>query len=132
LIFPVFLLYPTHAQSDLITHFSENTSFADQLEAMFPDSSDMASPLWAGWDEQREYWVENLAVYVETKGRRLLKIGKELTLNQAIAKAIKREEGKEVDGVVLRDGLLSFVILPKGAREKTWIEEFKRKRDEAR
>ena len=71
-------------------------------------------------------------VYVETRDRRLLKIGKELTLKKAIKKAMKKQEEKDTDGVILRDGLLSFVVLPKGEPERTWIDEFKRKRDEAR
>jgi small subunit ribosomal protein S7e len=33
------------------------------------------------------------------------------------------------DGIVLKDGLLSFIVLPKGEEEKKWIEEFKRQRD---
>jgi hypothetical protein len=131
IIFPVFLLYPTHAQSDLITHFHEDSTFSDQLDAMFPASSGTASPLWAQWDEKREYWVNNLVIYVETRGRRLLKVGKELTLKEAIAKAVKSTEGEEKDGVILRDGLMSFVVLLKGEAEKKWIDDFKRKRSES-
>jgi hypothetical protein len=94
---------------------------------MFPASPDVGG--WAGWDEKKEYWGGNLVVYVETAQKRLLKVGKELTLREVLAKAVKEEEGKK-DGVVLRDGLMSFVVLVKGAKEKAWIEEFKRKRDE--
>lgn len=38
-------------------------------------------------------------------------------------------DGVPKDGVVLKDGLLSFVVLPKGEEEKKWIDEFKQKRD---
>ena len=127
LIFPVFLLYPEYAQSDLITHFDENNSVGDHMKVMFPASPDVGG--WAGWDEKKEYWNGNLVVYVETAQQRLLKVGKELTLREVLAKAVKEEEGKK-DGIILRDGLLSFVVLVKGAKEKAWIEEFKRKRDE--
>ena len=132
LIFPVFLLYPSHHQSDLITHFHESASFDDQLAVMFPSSSSATEPPWAAWDQQREYFASNLAVYVETAARRLLKVGKELTLREVLAKAsTAAKDGRGRDGAVLRDGLLSFVVLVKGEKEKEWIDEFKRKRDRA-
>lgn len=128
LIYPIFLLYPSHGQSDLITHFAETTSFNDQLAVMFP-SSPSATTGWAAWDTKREYHLNNLVVYVETRHRRLLKCGKDLPLVEVIAKAVKLEEGKVVDGVILRDGLMSFVVLVKGDQEKKWISEFKANRD---
>ncbi|OWT35443.1 TPR repeat protein [Cryptococcus neoformans Bt1] len=131
IVFPVFLLYPTYGQSDFITHFHEDASLEDQLSAMFPVSPSAPQIPWAEWDEKREYYVPNLVVYVETKERRLLKVGKELTLREVLCKARRDAKGEvKKDGVVLRDGLLSFVVLIKGAQEKAWIEEFKRKRDE--
>ncbi|OWZ26440.1 TPR repeat-containing protein [Cryptococcus neoformans c45] len=130
-VFPVFLLYPTYGQSDFITHFHEDASLDDQLSAMFPVSPSAPQIPWAEWDEKREYYVPNLVVYVETKERRLLKVGKELTLREVLGKARRDAKGEvKKDGVVLKDGLLSFVVLVKGAQEKAWIEEFKRKRDE--
>ena len=132
LVYPVFLLYPAYSQSDLITHFSETTSLGEQLGAMFPASpSDMGQAGWAPWDEKREYHSQNLVVYVETKGRRLLKCGKELPLTEVLAKAVKMDGGKVVDGVAMKDGLMSFIVLPKGAVEKKWIEEYKKARDGA-
>ncbi|OXB33410.1 hypothetical protein LQV05_001866 [Cryptococcus neoformans] len=131
IVFPIFLLYPTYGQSDFITHFHEDASLDDQLSAMFPVSPSAPQIPWAEWDEKREYYVPNLVVYVETKERRLLKVGKELTLREVLGKARRDAKGEvKKDGVVLRDGLLSFVVLVKGAQEKAWIEEFKRKRDE--
>ena len=96
------------------------------MNVMFPSSP--SGPNWAEWDEKHEYWNGNLVVYVETAQKRLLKVGKELTLREVLAKAVK--EGEVKDGVVLRDGLMSFVVLVKGEKERRWIEEFKRKRDE--
>lgn len=96
---------------------------------MFPTSS-ASREGWAEWDQQREYHVDNLMVYVETRHRRLLRCGKDLPLVEVLAKAVKLEQGKVVDGVVLRDGLLSFVVLVKGKQEQEWIDDFKRKRDE--
>ncbi|OCF39601.1 TPR repeat protein [Kwoniella heveanensis CBS 569] len=129
LIFPVFLLYPSYGQSDFITHFHENTSFEDQLNVMFPSASNPQVP-YADWDTKREYNVSNLVVYVETAEKRLLKVGKELTLREILRKAKRDAKGDvKKDGVVLRDGLMSFVVLVKGAQEKAWIEDFKAKRD---
>ncbi|WWD16651.1 hypothetical protein CI109_101081 [Kwoniella shandongensis] len=132
IIFPVFLLYPTYGQSDFITHFHEDTSFQDQLDVIFPKSKSQSNPQipFAEWDTKQEYYTSNLVVYVETAQRRLLKVGKELTLREVLAKAKKAAVGdQKKDGVVLRDGLLSFVVLVKGTAEKAWIEDFKKKRD---
>ncbi|OCF58075.1 hypothetical protein L486_04104 [Kwoniella mangroviensis CBS 10435] len=132
LIFPVFLLYPQYGQSDFITSFQENTSFLDQLNVMFPQSPSEVEIPPAEWDEKKEYYVENLVIYVETSQKRLLKVGKELTLREIIRKAKRdqnEKDGVEKDGIVLKDGLMSFVVLPKGEVEKRWIEEFKKSRD---
>lgn len=129
LIYPVFLLYPTYSQSDLITHFDENTTLSDHINVMFPPSPSALSG-WADWDTKREYCGPNLVVYLETAHRRLLKAGRELTLREVIQKAVKTLDDGKVDGVVLRDGLLSFIVLVKGEQEKKWIEEYKQKRDQ--
>ncbi|ORX36324.1 hypothetical protein BD324DRAFT_580799 [Kockovaella imperatae] len=132
LIYPVFLLYPSHSQSDFITHFSEETSLSDHLNVMFPSVSPTSnSPASPEWDTKREYVTENLVVYVETAQKRLLKAGKDLTLREVIKKAVKESadgSGKP-DGMVMRDGLLSFVVLVKGDQEKQWIDQFKAARD---
>lgn len=54
-----------------------------------------------------------------------------MTLREVLAKGYRAagEAGVPKDGVVLKDGLLSFVVLPRGQEEKAWIEEFKRRRD---
>ena len=130
----MFLLYPEYSQSDLITQFSEETSLSDHLGVMFPPASSPpshASPPFPEWDVQHEYSTDNLVIYVETAQKRLLKVGKELTLREVISKAVKRpavndKEGKQ-DGVILRDGLLSFILLVKGDKERKWIEEYKSK-----
>ena len=124
-------MYPTHAQSDFITHFHQETSFDDQLAQMFPSSPSSGQVPFPDWDTKREYYSSNLVVYVETRHRRLLKVGKDLTLREVLAKGFRAPvDGVVKDGVVLKDGLLSFVVLPKGTEEKKFIDEFKRKRDE--
>lgn len=98
---------------------------------MFP-SSPAASSGWTEWDSKREYYSANLVVYVETRHRRLLKVGKDLPLVEVLAKGVKMDAaGRVGDGMVLRDGLLSFVVLVKGDQEKAWIADFKAKRDGA-
>lgn len=130
IIFPVFLLYPQHNTSDLITHFHEDTSFEDQLAVIFPASPNSSSPPWSDWDQKHEYYTSNLVVYVETAQRRLLKVGKEITLREVITKARRDPaDGVARDGIVLRDGLMSFVVLVKGKEEREWIDNFKKVRD---
>ena len=128
IIFPVFLLYPEYNQSDLITHFDENTTVGDHLNAMFPSSPSHGG--WIGWDEKHEYYTSNMEVYVETAGKRLLKVGKGLTLREVMARAVKVGEDGKKDGVPLRDGIIGLVVLIKGAKERAFIEDYKRKRDE--
>jgi len=54
-------------------------------------------------------------------------------LREILSKAKKEaKDGEEKDGIVLRDGLMSFVVLVKGKEERDWIENFKKKREEAR
>jgi hypothetical protein len=117
--------------SDLITHFHEDTSFSDQLAAIFPTDSTPSpdGPSWADWDTKHDYYVQNLVVYAETQAKRLLKVGQGLTLREVVMKAYKApRDGESKDGVVLKDGLLGFVVLVKGAEERAWIEDFKKKR----
>ncbi len=129
LIFPTFLLYPAASTSDIITKFHELATFGDQLEAMFPINPSSAGPGWAEWDQGREYYVENLMVYAETHGKRLLKVGKTLTLRDVIDKAAALpSDGDAKDGIVMRDGLMSFFVLPKGPKETAWVERYKQTR----
>ena len=98
---------------------------------MFPSSSSSSELPFPEWDTKREYWRDNLVVYVETAQKRLLKVGRDLTLREVIRKAVKpsaNSKGPD-DGVVLRDGLLSLVVLVKGDREKEWINHYKKSRD---
>ena len=78
------------------------------------------------WDAKGQYKASNLVVYAITRKRRLLKVGKKLTLRDICTSSRGKEE--EVDGLQLKDGCLSFVVLPKGEEEKDWIENFKKGR----
>jgi tetratricopeptide (TPR) repeat protein len=123
LIFPVFFLYPQYATSDIISQFTEDTPFAAHISTMFPPQ--VPSP---EWDVKREYISGELVVYAITYRKRLLKVGKKMTLRDVFI-ASKAKEGDPPDGLELKDGCLTFVLLPKGDVEKKWVEECKRQRD---
>ncbi|KAI5450397.1 methylenetetrahydrofolate reductase (NAD(P)H) met13 [Naganishia albida] len=133
LVFPAFFLYPTAQTSDLITRFHEDSTFYDQLEAMFPLSSDgqAAHPgiTWADWDKAHEFRSDNLSIYAITRNKKLLKIGRNHTLRQVAEKAASLSAPGQRDGLVMQDGLMSFIVLPTGAGEKEWLERFKADRD---
>ncbi|KAK7695445.1 hypothetical protein QCA50_000081 [Cerrena zonata] len=123
MIFPVMFLYPQHATSDMISHFVEDTPFSSHIEAMFPPQAPAPA-----WDTNGEYVAGKLVVYAMTYRKRLLKTGKKMTLKD-VFQAGREKPGDPVDGLELKDGVLTFVVLPKGDAEKKWIEEFKKSRD---
>lgn len=125
LVLPVFFLYPQYATSDIISDFIEDTTFAAHVEVMFPPKTPPPE-----WDKKGEYTAGNLVVYATTYRKRLLKIGKKKTLREVCMEA-KAKEGQPADGLQIRDGCIYFVVLPKGAEETKWIEEFKKTRGES-
>jgi len=116
LLFPVHFLYPQHAASDTVPDFHEDTSFGGQLAAMFPPNAEPPN-----WDKAGEYVNGRLSIYAATSKRRLLRIGKKMTLRHVI-----REAGKDGDGLELQSGCLAFSVVPRGEVETNWIAEFKR------
>jgi len=122
LILPVFFLYPQYATSDIISEFVEDTTFRAHFETMFPPNAPAPD-----WDLKREYLPENLVTYVPTHRKRLLKVGKGMTLRD-VCKVAKAKEGQPKDGLEVKDGCLSFVVMPKGDVERKWVEEFKQLR----
>ncbi|KAI8804567.1 hypothetical protein BJ742DRAFT_760381 [Cladochytrium replicatum] len=124
LYWPVFFLYPEHKESDLIAQFHEDSTFRDHLETMFDDPENRP-----GWDpEGANYTSEKLDVYFETREdldpqengkqkerRRLLKIGKDLTLGQVMSS----KDFRVVDGMGV------FFVLPtKGDFTKTFKKRY--------
>ena len=82
------------------------------------------------WDITGEYTVGNLVVYASTHRQRVLKVGKRMTLRDvcdAVAGGSRNAQTGEKDGLELRHGCLSFYVIPKGEREREWVDEFKRK-----
>ncbi|KIJ70455.1 hypothetical protein HYDPIDRAFT_105183 [Hydnomerulius pinastri MD-312] len=123
LILPVFFLYPQYATSDVISHFAEDTAFSAHISQMFPPQTPPPT-----WDQKQEYTANNLVVYAMTRRKRLLKVGKKMTLRD-VCNAAKEKEGDPVDGLEIKDGYLTFAVLPKGEEETKWVDEFKRTRD---
>ncbi len=132
LIFPVFFLYPQYAQSDLIATYQEDTPVGAYLDTMFPSAADAGAAPVAAWDARNEYRAERLQVYAATHKRRLLRLGRKLTLREVIDQGAKDvDKGEDRDGVVLQDGIISLIVLPKGSEaEKAWIDKFKKDRDQ--
>lgn len=122
LTLPVIFLYPQYSQSDIISAFDEHSVFTEHLDVMFPPAG--ARP---GWDVTGEYIVPSLSLYAQTKRKRLLKIGKKMTLAD-LCQSAAAKPGEEADGLEMVDGHLSIIVLLKGDVEKRWIDEFKRER----
>jgi hypothetical protein len=80
------------------------------------------------WDKNAEYVDGRLVVYAITLRKRLLKVGKKMTLTD-VCRAAKGKHGEPRDGLEIKDGCLTFVVLPKGEVETKWVEEFKNARD---
>lgn len=124
LVLPVFFLYPQYAISDVIQDFYEDTTFEAHLERMFPPQG--AAP---PWDEKGEYTYKNLVIYAMTHRKRLFKVGKKMSL-QDVYKFAREKPGDARDGLEVKDGCITFVVLPKGGEEAKWIDEFKKTREE--
>lgn len=123
LVLPVFFLYPQHATSDVISDFVEDTTFSAHLSQMFPPQA--PAP---GWDERGEYTATTLVVYAMTRRKRLLKVGRKMTLRDVCSAALEKS-GEPTDGLELKDGYLRFAVVPRGEVEQKWVAEFKSTRD---
>ncbi|ESK93745.1 40s ribosomal protein s7 [Moniliophthora roreri MCA 2997] len=124
LIIPVYFEYPEHGTFDVIPQYVEDTPFALHLGEMFPPK--VPSP---GWDKQGKYVNGNLVVYASTKRKRLLKVGKNMSLRDVCNAAKAKEGDKEPDGLELTDGHLTVAVVSKGEYEKRWVEDFKKVRE---
>ena len=60
---PLLILYPETLQSDFVQECLESQSLADHLSLMFPPMGE-----WAPWDEQRRYRMDNLSVWIDSRG----------------------------------------------------------------
>ena len=78
LILPVLFPYPQYATSDVISDFLEDTSFVAVLAVIFPPGAPRPQ-----WDVEGRYVDASLIVYATTKRKRLLKVGRQMTLRDA-------------------------------------------------
>jgi Cns1/TTC4 Wheel domain len=106
LVFPVVFLYPMHAQSDFVKQFAEKDTLVDHLSYIFP----------LPWDAQQEYQIDSVECYMDTARGGMAKIGKKLSLLQALT------TGK----TQIVDGLVKIHVVP-GSMAPRWIEEMKRR-----
>jgi len=113
--------------SDVVAEYLEDTPFGAHLAMMFPQGGPFQP-----WDTGRKYVDDgSLVIYTTTRRKRLLKVGRKMTLRQ-LCRAAGTGGGSAIgpdgkcDGLELIDGCLSFVVVLKGEVEQKWVEEFKR------
>lgn len=104
---PVLLLYPTHAQSDVIKAFVETDTLLDHFEYIFP----------CPWDTSNEFSAGDVECYMDTVAGGLVKIGKKLPLAKFLS------GGK----VQITDGMCRIIVVPK-AKTAEWIAEVKKRK----
>ncbi|KIW23972.1 uncharacterized protein PV07_09714 [Cladophialophora immunda] len=105
--FPVMLLYPMHNQTDLIKAWAEKDAITHHLSYILP----------LPWDNKNEYKLSTVECYMDTIAGGLMKVGKKLTLLEALA------NGK----TEVVDGLVRIYVVPMSLAPQ-WIEEVKKKR----
>ena len=98
LLMPVFFLYPQYATTDIIAEFQEDTPFSAHISAMFPPQAPPPE-----WDKEGEYIDGRLVIYAMTHRKRLLKVGKKMTLRDVFT-ASAAKHGEPKDGLELKDG----------------------------
>lgn len=110
LLFPVMLIYHLHMQTDMVAGMHETTTFGDQLAEV------LGAPL--PWDEKREYTpAAKVDCYMETKTGGLVKVGKKVSLLEAL--------GGEKSKVEVVDGLVKVLVVPR-ARTAEFVENWKK------
>ncbi|KAK5231642.1 HSP70/90 co-chaperone [Exophiala xenobiotica] len=105
--FPVMLLYPMHNQSDFIKAWAEKDAIVHHLSYILP----------LPWDTENAYKQSTVDCYMDTVGGGLMKIGKKLTLLEALS------NGK----TEIVDGLVRIHVVPVSLASQ-WIAEVKRKK----
>ncbi|KAJ9601915.1 HSP70/90 co-chaperone [Cladophialophora chaetospira] len=105
--FPVMLLYPMHNQTDMIKAWAEKDAITHHLSYILP----------LPWDTKNEYKQSSIDCYMDTSSGGLLKVGKKLTLLEALS------NGK----TEIVDGLVRIYVVPTSLASQ-WIEEVKKKK----
>lgn len=108
MVYPVLMLYPTAAQSELLKAVRETETLGAWLDVMLPPP----------WDEEGKFKSKaDVECYMETVQGGLVKVGKKVLLGEVLG------GGK----AVVRDGIVSVNCLPKD-EVGGWIQEFKRRK----
>ena len=107
LVFPVVFLYPMHAQSDFIKQCAEKDAIIDHLSYIFP----------LPWDTKQEYQINSVECYMDTTSGGMTKIGKKLSLLEALT----------IGKTQIVDGLVRIHVVPLSLSEE-WIEEMKKRK----
>ncbi|KAK8818502.1 hypothetical protein WA577_003805, partial [Blastocystis sp. JDR] len=63
LIFPVMILYPESSQSDYVREMSEEDTFADLFNMLYPSRDNHLSPM--EWDEEKCYTADNVEIWFQ-------------------------------------------------------------------
>ncbi|CAE6446460.1 unnamed protein product [Rhizoctonia solani] len=128
LICRVVLVYPQHGQTDLVVRFSTDDTLGAHLDAILPNPESGSDVPFAPWDEKREYTSTKVNVYVKTRKGRVLRLARNKTLAD-ICKTAKGKEGED-DGLVVGQGVIAFVVVPKGSlAEEKYIKSAKKERE---
>lgn len=104
--FPTLFLYPLHSQTDLVKAFAEKDTILDHLSYLLP----------LPWDTGKEYSLETVDCYMDTISGGMMKVGKKLSLLDAL------KNGKSE----IVDGLVRIHVVP-SALAGQWIEDVKRR-----
>lgn len=107
LVFPVVFLYSMHAQSDFVKQFAEKDTIIDHLSYIFP----------LPWDTKQEYRIDSVDCYMDTIQGGMVKVGKKLSLLQALTTGQTQ----------IVDGLVRVHVVPISMAGK-WIEEMKKRK----
>ncbi|KAI1936679.1 HSP70/90 co-chaperone [Ophidiomyces ophidiicola] len=113
LVVPCVVLYPAHAQSDVIKAFAETDCVREHLAYLLP----------APWDREGEYTVDGVECFMETAAGGLVRVGKDVSLLEVLSSS----NGGGGAVVEIVDGLVTIHVLP-AARSARWIEELKARR----
>ncbi|RPA98462.1 TPR-like protein [Choiromyces venosus 120613-1] len=101
LLFPAIFLYPLTSQSDFVKAFPLSLEVGEQLKVVLAEFPE--------WDHEKAYSPPSkVEVFTETKTGGLVKVGKKATLGSVIG------GGGEKGKVEVVDGLVKFLIVPKG------------------
>lgn len=124
------LVYPQHGQTDLIVRFSTHDTLGAHLDTILPEPGSDSGVEFAPWDEKREYISSKVNVYVKTRKGRVLRLGRNKTLGEICTTAKGKGVGAEEDGLVVGQGVIAFVVVPRGSEaEEKYIKSVKEEKE---